>query len=601
LYTGIAGSTRLASRLGEQYTEVLSKHNNLIRSLNQVQKNKVIELIGDGFFMAFDEAKDAIHAAIAIQQAISHYRWPSKEEVTIRIGLHWGQALPYGSTFTGIEVHKTSRIRSAAHGGQILLSQPLANQIRKQRIEHFEISRIGEFLLRDFDKSVTLLQVRVPGQKITFPLPRTVSASPSVAVLPFHNIDDQSAEEYLGLGIAEEIISSLSKNPEVRVLARATTFGINKKYDIKELGEKLNAKAILEGTVRKENSNITITAELVDAKSGANMWILTYEGDQDELLAIQDKITTQITSSLLGTSDDTVKDDIQTAQTQNFEAYEKYLMGKKFYYQYSQQSIEFALQMFGQALQHDKNYAHAYCGLADCYSYLFMYSNPNNENLNKAIFNSNKAIEINPDLAEAHASYGVALSLKGNFDESEEAFEKAIELNPMLFEAQYQYARMIFSCGDYLKAAELFEAASRIRQDDYQSLLLNGQCYDSLGMPEKATDTRVRGIRIAEEVLQLNPGNTRALYMGANGLVAIDEQEKGLEWLQRALTLDPNDPMLLYNAGCIYSLCSKKEEALNCLEQAVATGLTQKGWYEHDSNLDILRKEQRFINLLSSL
>ncbi|MEN8251588.1 MAG: FlgO family outer membrane protein, partial [Bacteroidota bacterium] len=535
LYTGIAGSTRLATRLGDRYTEVLSKHNDLIRSLKQVQKSKVVELIGDGFFMAFEEAKDAIHAAIAIQQAISHYRWPSKEEVALRIGLNWGAALPYGSTFTGIEVHKTSRIRNAAHGGQILVSQQIAKQIRKQRIEYFDISKIGEFLLRDFDKSVTLFQVNIPGSKTLFPLPRTISAAPSIAILPFHNVDDVSANEYLGLGIAEEIISSLSKNSEIRVLARATTFGINTKYDIKELGEKLNATAILEGTVRKENSNITITAELVDAKSGANMWILSYEGKQDELLGIQDKITHQIASSLLGISDDTISDDIQTAQTQNFEAYEKYLMGKKFYYQYSEKSIEFALQMFRQALQQDRNYALAYCGLADCYSYLFMYSNPNDENLNNAISNCKKAIDLNTELAEAYSAYGIALSLKGNFDESEEAFDKAIELNPMLFEAQYHYARMTFSNGDYLKAAELFEAASRIRQDDYQSLLLNGQCYDSLGMPEKATDTRVRGVRIAEEVLQLNPGNTRALYMGANGLVALREQEKGLEWLQRAL------------------------------------------------------------------
>jgi adenylate cyclase len=217
---------------------------------------------------------------------------------------------------------------------------------------------------------------------------------------------------------------------------------------------------------------------------------------------------------------------------------------------------------------------------------------------------SKKAIKLNPSLAAAYSAYGTALSLRENYEASEKAFEQAVSLEPMLFEAQYQYGRMEFNRGDLMKAAVQFEAASRIRQDDYQSLLINGQCYDSLGDIEKAIETRIKGVQIAEEVLQLNPGDVRALYMGANGLVALggrDKRKKGLELLQRALTLEPTDPMLLYNAGCIYSLCEMAEEALNCLERAAETGLTQKAWYENDSNLDVLRDNPRFQKLLDSL
>ena len=131
--------------------------------------------------------------------------------------------------------------------------------------------------------------------------------------------------------------------------------------------------------------------------------------------------------------------------------------------------------------------------------------------------------------------------------------------------------------------------------------MLVAQCYDTLGLPEKSNLTKKRGIAIAEKVLDLNPGNTRALYMGANGLVALGQIEKGLQWLHRALSLEPNDSMILYNAGCIYAICDMPEQALNCLEKSVEVGLKLKEWFVHDSNLDSIRKHTRFQQLLKQL
>ena len=602
LYSDIAGSARLAAHLGDLYASVIDKHNNIFRSLLQPYKGQVIESTGDGFFVVFNDPEDAVRAAIAIQQSINHYKWPAQDRLKIRLGLHWGQVISAKETFTGTEVHRTSRICHAAHGEQILLSQAIVDKLQSKHLDDLNLHKLGEYLLKDFDDRIILSQLDAPGLKINFPLLRTESASPSIAVLPFYNINEDSRDDYLGLGIAEEIISALEKNPGLQVLARAATFGVNPMRNIKELGEVLNAEAVLDGTLKKENGNIYITAELTDIKSGNSVWVNKYDRRADEMLAIQDDITRDIISTLIkGEVKETPVHEIKTVQTTNIEAYENYLRGNKFYYQYSLQSVQFARQMYQHALQLDRSYALAYCGLANCYSYLFMYSEQSGENLQKAEEFSKKAIKLNPMLAEAYSSYGVALSLRENFEGSEEAFEKAINLDPMLYEGQYQYGRMLFSHGDLLKAAVLFEAASRIRQDDYQALLLNGQCYDSLDFKEKAIETRIQGVKIAEEVLELNPGNVRALYMGANGLVVLGEKKKGLEWLQRALTLEPNDPMLLYNAGCIYSLCEMADEALNCLERSIKTGLTQKSWYENDSNLDILRDMDRFQVMLDSI
>jgi tetratricopeptide (TPR) repeat protein len=160
---------------------------------------------------------------------------------------------------------------------------------------------------------------------------------------------------------------------------------------------------------------------------------------------------------------------------------------------------------------------------------------------------------------------------------------------------------MSLVAGKIDQAARLMISANSVRKEDYQSLCLAGQYYEDLGDFVKSIEIRQRGVMIAENHLKINPGDTRALYMGANSLIALGEREKGLDWLNRALTLDPDDAMLLYNAGCIYSMCDMPEEALNCLEKSANSGLTQKDWYIHDSDLDPLREMERFKNLLDKM
>ena len=603
LYAKIDNSTSLSSRLGTAYESVLKKHHEIIHSLLIAYQNRIIELKEDTSFITFDNPEQAIRAALGFQQFISHHRWPNQEKVSIGIGLHWGLNKESDSNISN-DVEVAMKICSAAYGEQILLSEPLVEKLKGKKIDDLNIYALGEYPVNGLDHNMKLYQLDVPGLKKNFPLPKTESSLPTIAVLPFHNLNSDSRDDYLGLGIAEEIINSLGKNPGIQVIARATTFGVNPMLKIKDLGRILNASVILDGTVEKEKDNIHITVELTDIDSGNDLWVREYKRSANEMMVIQDEITDALLSKLLLEDDQATSSVIQDLQTENIEAYDAYLRGNKFYYQYSLQSIQFARRMYQHALQLDRNYALAYCGLANCFSYLFMHHRRTDENLQNAEKFSKKAVAINSSLAAAHSAHGLALSLSEKYLESEEAFNKAIDLDSYLFEAQYQYGRMEFNRGNLLKAAKQFENASSLRQDDYQSLLLSGQCHDSLGNINEAFETRTRGVQIAEEVLQLNPGDVRALYMGANGLVAIGghgNQIKGIDWLKRAFTLEPKDPMLLYNAGCIYSLCDMTEEALNCLEQAIQTGLTQKAWYEHDSNLDALRTNPRFQKLLATL
>jgi tetratricopeptide (TPR) repeat protein len=188
--------------------------------------------------------------------------------------------------------------------------------------------------------------------------------------------------------------------------------------------------------------------------------------------------------------------------------------------------------------------------------------------------------------------------LTGKYDEAEKEFETAIRLDSRLFEAYYFYARVCFAGGKLEKAVELYEKSSEVRPEDYQAMLLAAQVYSDLGREAESVAARRKGVRIAEARLSLYPDDTRALYMGANGLVALGERELGLEWARQALEMGPEDSMVLYNVACIQSLAGCLDEAVDSLERAVKAGLTQKEWLEHDSNLDPLRSHPRYETLM---
>ncbi len=141
----------------------------------------------------------------------------------------------------------------------------------------------------------------------------------------------------------------------------------------------------------------------------------------------------------------------------------------------------------------------------------------------------------------------------------------------------------------------------RVRPEDYQCPLLAAQIYDDLGRAEDAAKIRARGVELAERHLELNPDDARALYMSANGLVALGERGRGRHAAERAMAIRPEDPMLLYNVGCVFSMLGLVDQAMDCLERAVRGGVTQKAWYEHDSNLDPVREHPRFRELIRTL
>jgi adenylate cyclase len=424
----------------------------------------------------------------------------------------------------------------------------------------------------------------------------------SVAVLPFADLSPEKNQDYFCEGIAEEILNALRRVAHLKVASRSSSFRLRSAgLDAREIGRQLGVATLLDGSLRKSGDRLRINVELVDARDGFQLWSEQYDREVRDVFAIQEEIARTVAQALEVSLSAQESGALGKRATREILAYESYLRARKYFYQYNRRGIEFALDLFSQAISQDPSFAAAFAGVADCRSYLFMNAGRNPDNLDCARAAARTALDLDPDLAEAHTSLGTVLSLSGQHAEAEEAFEAAIRLDPRLFEAHYFYARDCFAQGRLEEAARQYEEAMRARPEDFQAPLLVAQVYDDLARPLDAGAARRRGLASAEERLRMNPDDIRALYMGANALVALGDRERGLAWARRAVELDPGEPMLLYNVACIQSLAGDREAALTSLEQSTAAGMSAREWLEHDSNLEPIRDDPRFQAILERL
>ena len=444
-----------------------------------------------------------------------------------------------------------------------------------------------------FGQALASGSISTPTDTATIPH-SVVSAAKSVAVLPFTNMSADAENEYFTDGMAEEIINALNKVQSLRVAARTSSFAFKgKNEDVGEIGRKLKVSTVLEGSVRKMGNRLRITAQLVNVADGYHLWSERYDREMEDVFAIQDDISGAIVKALKVILSEGEKKQIEKVRAENVQAYDYYLRGRQ-YYQIHRKSLEYARQMFNRAVETDPEYARAYAGVADSCSLLYMYYDAREYNLRQADMASAKALELEPELAEAHVARGLAVSLSKRFREAEDLFETAMKLDPKLYEAAYWYGRALMSEGRMQEAAKMFERASSLRPEDYQAPNFLAQAYHSSGQAELAAAANRRSIKLMEEQLILNPSDARAANLLAATYANFGDAEKAVAYVERSFEIDPDDAMLLYNAACTYALLGKPDEAIGFIERAVDKGFGHKEWIDHDPDLDALRGNPRF-------
>lgn len=452
-----------------------------------------------------------------------------------------------------------------------------------------------------FAQALASSALTTPTDTQTMPQP-IVSAAKSVAVLPFANMSNDAENEYFTDGMAEEIINALSKVQSLRVASRTSSFAFKgKNEDIGEIGRKLKVSTVLEGSVRKMGAKIRVNAQLVNVADGYQLWSDRYDRELEDIFAIQDEISAAIVKALRVILSEGEKKALGKARTDNVEAYDYYLRGRQYFHQLRRKSLEYARQMFNKAIEIDPEYARAYAGVADCCSMLYTYFDARELNLRQADLASTRAMELEPDLAEAHVARGLTVSLSKKFKEAEDHFETALRLDPKSYQAAYWFGRARMSEGKFADAVKLFERASALRPEDQEAVGMLAQAYAGSGQPLEAIAARRRTIKLLEQQLELTPDDARACIMAGVHSSVLGEADAAESYVRKALAIDADDPMLLYNVACVYASIGKIEESMTSLERAVDAGFGHKEWIEHDPDLIPLQGMARYKKILETL
>ncbi len=289
----------------------------------------------------------------------------------------------------------------------------------------------------------------------------------SIAVLPFADMSKERDQGYFCEGIAEEVLNALTRLGQIRVVSRTSSFRYaGSDRGAREIGEELGVETLLTGSVRKSDRRLRVTAELVDVASGSHLWSQRFDREREDIFAIQDEIAMQIAQLLLETITPQQASVIKTTASDDVEAYEYYLRGRHFANRLRRTELQFAIQMFRQATELDPGFAAAWAGYADSHAFLVIYADPHESHCAEADFASRRALELAPDLAEAHASRGLACLVKEDFEAAEGHFREAQRINPRLFEAHYYFARTKFHQGELEAAAALFLRAAEVNPKD---------------------------------------------------------------------------------------------------------------------------------------
>jgi len=434
--------------------------------------------------------------------------------------------------------------------------------------------------------------------------PAGPGAEPSVesgalAVLPFDNISPDSDASYFSDGLTEELIARLSVVSEIELVSRWASMQFkDTKKDIKAIGRELGARYIVGGSVRKFQDSVRITVQLVDVMTNRQIWGETYKGKLDDIFDIQEQVAKQIVEALKLKLSFSEKLSLTKRQTVNVQAYDFYLRGQDYLYRMTKRSVEYAIQLFEKAIELDPRYAAAYAACSSAYGQMYQYFSRQEKYRDKAQELSFKALMYDSNLPEAYAAMGLSYFVWGKFDEAAASGTKAIELDPDNYIAYWTLGRIQFSTGHFVEAVELFQRVIDIKPGFYTGYADLSQTYEGLGRHQEAMATSKRLLEIMPNYLLQNPDDARARMFFAHALLKADQKEKAIAEGDAALEMSAGDSLMIYNGACLYAQLGETKRAIATLREAVAAGVVNFSWMAHDPDLDPLRNEPEFLELM---
>ncbi|HEX9706270.1 MAG TPA: TIR domain-containing protein [Steroidobacteraceae bacterium] len=422
----------------------------------------------------------------------------------------------------------------------------------------------------------------------------------AVCVLPFANMSGDPEQEYFSDGISEDIITDLSKVSAIAITARNTAFSFKGKHvDVPQVARQLKVSHVLEGSVRKSGSRVRISAQLIDGATGNHVWAERYDRDFSEIFALQDEISRAIVSALKVKLLPEERSAIEARGTLNPEAYKLYLMARQYLFAASERHRPLIVRLCQRAIEIDSNYAPAWALLAIGQSNIRLLSGGTGENGWDA---ANRALALDPNLADAHAAKGRILADQGHYADAVSEHEIAVRLDPESYEVNCAAARCYTAMRRYDDAIRHYEKATMVNDHDIWACGMAIQCYQAKGDLEGTKRIARHTLERFERIIAAEPDHTTAMSFGVTALIALAEKERAMVWTERALLLAPPDDISLrYNLACEMAVLGDVDRALDLLEAAV--GKLQReslAWIKIDTTLDNIREHPRFKAMIAA-
>ncbi len=418
----------------------------------------------------------------------------------------------------------------------------------------------------------------------------------SVAVLYFENQSGGKEDEYFRDGMTEDIITELSKITQLQIFPRSEMLAFrDKQTSAPQVGQQLGATFVLEGTIRRSGNRLRITAQLVESSTRHSVWAERYDRQLEDVFAIQDEIARSIAQALRITLTPQEEKIIGLKPTENTQAYDFYLRGRSYT---RRENMDYALQMFDQAIQLDNHFALAHAGIAQLCGLIYELREQSPKWIERGLTACDRAMALAPDLPEVMVARARLFYAQKKYEESALMARRAIERKRDCDGSWNILGRALLSVGKYEEGASLIEQALDANGDDYNTYVPYGLCMERLGRKKEAEQCRERMNVVLKKQLELVPEDVRARILLATNLASFGEAEESIRHLQTAVALRPNDGNTLYNAACTYGVLSRKAEALETLKKAFAAGYGNLNWAARDSDLDCLHDDPEFKKLV---
>ena len=578
LFTDIEGSTRLWENQREAMQSALARHDAILRDCIERNGGFVVKTTGDGFHAVFTRAPHALRASLDAQKSLHSEPWPSALRIRVRMALHTGEAEFRDADYYGPSVNRAARLVGLGHGGQTLLSEVTHNLCRDLVAPEITFKRLGEHALKDLSRAEAVFELRHPDLPQTFPplqalLAPIDSETPSIAVLPFADLSADKDQEYFADGLAEELLNVLSKIRGVRVASRTSAFSFKgSSVDLPTIARKLNVATVLEGSVRKSGKRVRIRTQLVQVATDSHLWSQTYDRELDDIFAVQDDIAQAVVKELRTALLHTLQGPTVSAQvaaevreaargrSEHAEGYQLYLQARFLADRLNREDTARAIDYYDKALALDAGHALAWAWLARAYADQAAYAwAPYAESFEKARAAAQRALVLEPDLAEGHAALGfVRMANDRDWDGAAASFRRALELAP--------------GNSLVLRIAAVV-AACMGRHEESVALLRRAVTLDPLSVPAQ----RVLGLRCLfvglldeaqvalDKALELNPDSEFTRYWLAMLLLA-----RGHFVDARAMILrEPNEVLRMLGLTVVEHAAGNDAEANLALKELV--------------------------------